>query len=123
MSFVKEYLNTIIIVFTIIGSLAGAGSWANKNLANKSDIEDMQRDIANTRLRGEFDSIEMQLSFNDYRISEIVKDIRLANPDKDTVTIDDADIDTKRVYDQILENSKKLGDKRMELLSSGALDV
>lgn len=122
MSFIREYLNTIIIVLTIIGSLGGAGTWANTNLASKGDIEDMQRDIANTRSRGEFDSVEMQLSFNDYRISEIEKDLRLANPDQLTVSIDDADIDTKRIYTQILENSEKLSDKRMQLLTSGALD-
>jgi hypothetical protein len=122
MPFIKAYLNTIVIIITIIGGIAGAGTWANINLANKADIEDMQRDIANTRLRGEFDSVEMQLSFNDYRVSEIVKDIRLANPDQATVSIDDADIDTKRIYTQILDNSKKLSDKRMELLTSGALD-
>jgi len=122
MHFIKTYLSTIVVVFTIIGGIVGAGTWANINLASKSDIEQTKRDIVNTRLRGEFDSVEMQLSFNDYRISELVKDLRIANPDKPTVTIDDADIDTQRIYNQILENTNKLSTKRMELLSSGALN-
>lgn len=104
----KQYIPQIVNVITIVGALAGAVLWAADNLASKSDINAAKK-------LSEFRTIELQLSFNDYRISEIERSL------VDGQTIADADPETQRIYAQILDNTAKLDEKRTQLLASGAI--
>lgn len=101
----KDYLSIAVNVVTLIGAAVSALFWADNNLASKNDI-----DVA--KKLGEFRIIELQLSFNDYRISEMEK----------MGKVEDFNNETNRVYKQIINNSTRLNVRRDELLTGGVLE-
>lgn len=99
----NKYLTTAVNIISLISAVVGMLYWADSNLAKKADITD-------AKLSSEFRTIELQLSFNDYRISEIEKGV---DPSQEM------DLETKRVYEQIIRNSERLSQRRDELIISG----
>ena len=108
---IKSLLPVIASTIAIIGSLAGGFIWANDkfaNLATKSDVIAAQQ-------QGELKSIDIQLSFNDYRLREIEDALKIAGR-----TLTD-DIEKQRIYNSIIRNSERLEERRMSLQDSQGL--
>jgi hypothetical protein len=113
---INDNISMIIGVITIVSSISGAIFWANNNLASKNDI-------LSANVLSEFRSIELHLSLNDYRLSEIESDVAAttATSVQTGVPVEPMSLNSQRIYDQIKQNSEALSVRRSAIISSGIL--